>query len=204
MVCKGNLVANWEFFRQQWEDYEVATGLDKQSSKIRLASLRSVMGKDCLQTFLNLNISAEDRNNVEACMAALENYFKPQRNVVYERYVFNSCEQNQGESVDSYVTRLRKFASSCEFGTLTDELIRDKLVICLNDRGTKGKLLREKSRAETYVSKNKDSHANSLNLAPPSSCLRCRKEDRVETTESKELSWSLSTTTTRTGSWTRG
>ena len=29
MVCKGNLVANWEFFRQQWEDYEVATGLDK-------------------------------------------------------------------------------------------------------------------------------------------------------------------------------
>ena len=28
MVCKGNLVANWEFFRQQWEDYEVATVLD--------------------------------------------------------------------------------------------------------------------------------------------------------------------------------
>jgi len=52
MVCKGNLVANWEFFRQQWEDYEVATGLDKQTPKIR--SLRSMMGKDCLQTFLNL------------------------------------------------------------------------------------------------------------------------------------------------------
>ena len=77
MVCKGNLVANWEFFRQQWEDYEVATRLDKQTSKIRLASLRSVMGKDCLQTFLNLNVSDEHRNNVEACMTALENYFKP-------------------------------------------------------------------------------------------------------------------------------
>ena len=110
MVCKGNLVANWEFFRQQWEDYEVATGLDKQSSEIRLASFRSVMGKDCLQTFLNLNILAEDRNNVEACITALENYFKPHRNVVYERYVFNSCEQNQGEPVDSYVSRLLKLA----------------------------------------------------------------------------------------------
>ena len=145
MVSKGNLVANWEFFRQQWEDYEVATGLDKQTPKIRLASLRSVMGKDCLQTFLNLNISAENRNNVEACMDALENYFKPQRHVVYERYVFNSCEQNQGESVDSYVTRLRKVASSCKFWTLTDELIREKLVNSIIDRGTKGKLLREKS-----------------------------------------------------------
>ena len=145
MVCKGNLVANWEFFRQQWEDYEVMTGLDKQTSKIGLASLRSVMGKDCLQTFLNLNISVEDRYNVEACMTTLENYFKPQCNVAYERYVFNSCEQNQGESVDSYVTRLRKFASSCKFGTLTDELICDKLVIGIIDRGTKGKPLWEKS-----------------------------------------------------------
>ena len=145
MVCKGNLVANWEFFRQQWEDYEVMTGLDKQTSKIGLASLCSVMGKDCLQTFLNLNISVEDRYDVEACMTALGNYFKPQCNVAYERYVFNSCEQNQGESVDSYVTRLQKFASSCKFGTLTDELIHDKLVIGIIDRGTKGKLLREKS-----------------------------------------------------------
>ena len=31
MVCKGNLVAKWEFFHQQWEDYAVATGLDKQT-----------------------------------------------------------------------------------------------------------------------------------------------------------------------------
>lgn len=146
MVCKGNLVANWEFFRQQWEDYEVVTSLDKQSSRIRLASFRSMMGKDCLQTFLNLNISAEDRNNVEACITTLENYFKPHRNVVYERYVFNSCEQNQGESVDSYITRLRKLASSCEFGTLTDELIRDKLVIGLNN-GSKRKALGEVTHA---------------------------------------------------------
>lgn len=147
MVCKGNLVANWEFFRQQWEDYEVATGLDKQSSRIRLASFRSMMGKDCLQTFLNLNISAEDRNNVEACITALENYFKRHRNVVYEWYVFNSCEQNQGESVDSYVTRLRKLALSCKFGTLTDELIRDKLVIGLNDREQKESFGRSHSRS---------------------------------------------------------
>ena len=60
------------------------------------------MGKDCLQTFLNLNISVKDSNNVEACMIALENYFKLQPNVVYKRYVFNSCEQNQGDSVDRF------------------------------------------------------------------------------------------------------
>ena len=64
---------NWKFFPQQWEDYEIAAGLDKQDPKIRLASFRSVMGKDCLQIFFNLNIPDEDKNNVRACMATLEN-----------------------------------------------------------------------------------------------------------------------------------
>ena len=73
MVCKGNLVANWEFFCQRWEDYEIATGPDKRSSAVRLTSLRSMMGKDCLQTLLNLNISVEDRNSVQAYMNALQN-----------------------------------------------------------------------------------------------------------------------------------
>ena len=57
----------------------------------------------------------------------------------------NSCEQNQEESVDNYVTRLRKLASSCEFGTLTEKFIRDRLVIGLIDTATKENLLRKKS-----------------------------------------------------------
>ena len=104
------------------------------------------MGKDCLQTFLNHNISLKERNNVQACMmTALENYFKTKRSVVYERYIFNSFEQNSGGSVDTLVTRVRKNASSCEFGLINNELIRARLVIGLLDRDKRRKLLREKS-----------------------------------------------------------
>jgi len=60
-------------------------------------------------------------------------HFKPQHNVFYEWYVFNSCEQNKGESIDNYITCLQKLALSCEFGTVTDELICDRLVIGLVD-----------------------------------------------------------------------
>ena len=93
MNVKGDPVNNWEFFRQQWTDYEVATGLDKQEQKIRLATLRSVMGKECLQIFLNLKLEPAQRNDVNACIQALEAYFKPKRNVVYERYQFNLIMQ---------------------------------------------------------------------------------------------------------------
>ena len=145
MNVKGDLVNNWEFLKQQWQDYEVATGLDKQEQKIRLATFRSAMGKDCLQIFLNLKLSSEQQQDINECIEALEAYFKPKRNVVYERYLFNMCQQNPDETVDGYVNRLRKAASTCQFGTLTEELIRDRLLIGLRDHATKLRLLKEDS-----------------------------------------------------------
>ena len=103
------------------------------------------MGRDCLQIFLNLNLSDDDKKKIDRCLEALDNYFKPSRNVVYERYVFNTCVQTNDESVQSYVTRLRKLATSCEYGELTDDLIRDRLVIGLKHNGDKVRLLREKN-----------------------------------------------------------
>ena len=149
MVCKGDLATNWEFFRQQYEDYEVATELSKQATLVRLASLRSLMGKDCLQIFRNLSLFPAQQESVTSYLDALESYFKPQRNVVYERYVFNTCVQTQDESVDAYVNRLRKLASSCDFGVLTDEVIRDRLVIGVRDKDLKGRLLRQKGLSLT-------------------------------------------------------
>ena len=64
MNVKADPVNNWEFFRQQWTDYEVATGLNKQEQKIRSATFRSIMGKECFQTFLNLELSDEEHNNI--------------------------------------------------------------------------------------------------------------------------------------------
>lgn len=70
-----------------------------------------------MQTFLNLNVGREDVT-IDSAFQSLEDYFIPKRNVVYKRYVFNSCFQTLEETVDSYVNRLRKLASSCTFGTL--------------------------------------------------------------------------------------
>ena len=145
MNAKGDLVNNGEFFKQQWQDYEVAPGLKKQEQKIRLATLRSAMGKDCLQIFLNLKLSSEQQKDMHECIDALEAYFKPKWTVVYERYLFNMSQQNPDEPVDGYVNRLRKAASTCQFGTLTEELIRDRLVIGLRDHATKLRLLKEDS-----------------------------------------------------------
>ena len=137
MKCHGDVTGNWDLFKQQWSDYETATGLDRREESVRLATLRSSMGRECLQILLNLNLPEDDKKKIDKCLEALESYFKPSRNLVYERYVFNTCVQQSEESVQSYVTRLRKLAASCEYGALTDELIRDRLVIGLKNQGDK-------------------------------------------------------------------
>jgi len=30
MKCQGDVAGNWDFFKQQWSDYEIATGLNKR------------------------------------------------------------------------------------------------------------------------------------------------------------------------------
>ena len=82
MVCRGDVASNWEFFRQQWEDYEVAIELIQQKMAVRLVSLHSIMGKECLQIYRNLSLTPEQQESVPGCLEALEAYFKPQRNAV--------------------------------------------------------------------------------------------------------------------------
>ena len=64
---------------------------------------------------------------------------------MYEHYVFNTCLETSEESIQTYFTRLTKLAASCEYGALTDEFIRDRLVIGLKSQDDKVRLLREKS-----------------------------------------------------------
>lgn len=63
-------------------------------------------------------MSEDDRKKIDLILGALQRHFEPTRNVVYERFKFNTCEQSQGETVAQYITKLRQLASTCEFGGL--------------------------------------------------------------------------------------
>ena len=63
-------------------------------------------------------------------------------NETYKRYVFNSRDQKEGESIDDYVGELRTLAQTCNFCTcLHSTLIRDWIVLGLRDGGMRKRLL---------------------------------------------------------------
>ena len=47
--------------------------------------------------------------------------------------------QPPDETVDCFVNLLKKLASSFQYGTLTEEIMRDRLVIVIQDKNTKAR-----------------------------------------------------------------
>lgn len=60
MEMTGDLAHNWSFFRSQFENYEIATGLVKKDEAIRIATLFSGIRKECFPVFKNLEMADDD------------------------------------------------------------------------------------------------------------------------------------------------
>lgn len=141
----GDLASNWDNFRVEFEDYVLATGLSEKEQPVQAATLRRVMGNECRHIYKhNLGLTADQGKDVKVILDALEEYFKPARNVIFERFVFGNCKQDEGEPIDVFVTKLREKAASCEYGQLKEDLIRDRLVLGVSDESVRRRLLRQK------------------------------------------------------------
>ena len=92
---------------------------------------------DILQSF---DLSDADRKKYKSVKDKFEGHFIIKRNVIFERARFNMRVQEEGESVDSFITDLYTLAKFCVFGDLHDELIRDRIVVGIRDKNLSERL----------------------------------------------------------------
>ena len=139
---KANLAYNWKRFNRVWENYEIATGLVNQANKLRTATFLTCVGPDAIQLYEGFQFGEEeDRNDLSTVQKKFAEFCIGKQNETYERYCFNKRDQEQSETVDSYVSTLRSLAKTCNYGTLEESLIRDRIVIGIRDNTTRKKLL---------------------------------------------------------------
>ena len=62
-----------------------------------------------------------------------DEYFIPKRNDIFERAKFNKRRQNEGESVEHFITALHTLSEHCNYGDMRDQLIRDLIVVGIRD-----------------------------------------------------------------------
>ncbi|UYV79648.1 K02A2.6-like, partial [Cordylochernes scorpioides] len=138
---RGNIVENWRYFKSHWRNFSIATGLDNKEDKLKVATLLSIIGKEAYNIFEHLDLSDEQRNNSDEIINALTQHFTPKINIIYERSIFNQTNQETNESIEQYICRLRKLSSTCNYGAMTEEMIRDRLVLGIIDKQTKRQLI---------------------------------------------------------------
>ncbi|BES90768.1 Reverse transcriptase (RNA-dependent DNA polymerase) [Nesidiocoris tenuis] len=141
LELKGDVAANWDFFKEEWNDYEVASDLDKQPEAKRVATFKVSLGREARQVLTNLKLQPDKLASLKGIIAALDVCFKPKVNIIYERFVFGTAFQEENEKIDAYVSRLRTLAATCGYKELESEMIRDRLVIGIKSEDTKKQLI---------------------------------------------------------------
>ena len=141
-IC-GNVSENLKKFKQKFTNHEIATGINTKESATRVATLLTVTGNDAVDVFNSLPWDSEgDDKKIDKIIEKLEEFCEPRKNISYERYKFFSRAQKSGETIDQYVTVLRKLSESCELSTLKNSLNKDRIALGISDTKTRERLLR--------------------------------------------------------------
>ena len=76
-------------------------------------------------------------------VAVMKQHYCPKTIAVVQRFKFNSRVRQTGESVAVYVAELRRLANSCNYGAAFNNMLRDSLVVGINDDHIQRRLLAE-------------------------------------------------------------
>lgn len=119
----------------------MASGLADKGDEAHLNMLIYCMGDeadDILKSFTFAD--GESDKSYKTVKRKFDDHFVPQRNVIYERAMFNSRRQEPGEPVDSFITALYTLAEHCNYEGLRDQMIRDRIVVGINNSSLAEKL----------------------------------------------------------------
>lgn len=137
-----NVAENWRKFRQNFEIYMLATGNDKKSPEIKVAILLNIVGEEAVEVFNTFNLTEEQKKNYDIVVKKFEEFCIPKKNIVYERYLFYTRSQKDGESFDYFYTEIKKLVKTCEFGEQRDSMLRDRVVLGIRDKELQERMLR--------------------------------------------------------------
>ena len=139
LSLKGDLVKNYNRFKSSWDNFLIASQLDKASEARKLATLKTCIGEATLDIIESFEYAQGETESLALVFKKLELYFCGEKSEIYKRYKFNVRDMKSEEAYDGYLAALRELAKTCNYGTLKDSLIRDRIVV-----GTKIQPLRRK------------------------------------------------------------
>ena len=136
----ATLSQRWTKWVKSFEYFLVVSNVtDKKRQR---ALLLHLAGPEVQEVFETLSDTGDD---YATALEKLDAYFKPQNNIPFERHMFRQATQDPSETMDTYVTRLKRLVQTCDYGTLSNEMIRDQVLEKCYSTRSRRRLLREET-----------------------------------------------------------
>ena len=165
MTFDGNVAEEWKMFKQLLDFYLEATGKASKSDKMKIGVMMSCIGRQGVHiynTFEYDTTQGESKDKYDIVLQKFEDYCTPKKNLTYERFIFNVIVQEEGETADTFVTRLNNQAKKCEYGALEQSLVKDRIVVGCRDSRVQVRMLRDSTL--TYATAVETLKANEIVL----------------------------------------
>ena len=139
---------NFTFSRpEEWTKwirrFRQASGLAEKEQTSQIHTLIYTMGDEAEDVLTSFRLTEEQGKSYTTVVEKFDGYFVKRRNLIFERAKFNWRRQEEGEPVNDFIMDLYRLAEHCNYGTLHDELIRDRIVVGLRSAALSGKLQRD-------------------------------------------------------------
>ena len=147
LVLDANISSNWKMFYQKWRNYAIITYLSRQPREYQTALLLHTLEDEALQVYNGFSFTTpEEERTTDEIITAFEKYAVGEVNVTYERFVFHSRKQGEGESIDAFIASLRTLIKTCAFcEECVESILRDQVVLGIKDPDTQSQLLKERN-----------------------------------------------------------
>ena len=114
----------WEKWKRSFDYFAIGKGVT--DSRRKRALLLHCAGPQVQDIFDTLPDKGDDRN-FEAAVTALDKHFNPLVNKFYERHKFRQMAQQDKDSIDQFIARLRQQAARCQYAD-TEQNLLDQLI----------------------------------------------------------------------------
>ena len=114
--------------------------LKEKSEEEQISYLLIWSGDNGIELVSTWALSATEKKKLDTCWTGFENYLSPKSNFRISRYKLTTLKQEPGETVDSFVKKIRILVEECWF-TNPDEHVYDALILGSNSKCTQTKLL---------------------------------------------------------------
>lgn len=140
---------NWNLWKQKFNIYLKASDKEKVKEDVKVAILLNAIGDEGINIYNTF--TQDQQSTLEKLLEAFDKYFLPKTIIPMETFKFNNLLQAENQTIEQYLVELKKQAKLCSF-KCTDEaclasyeerMIRDRLIVGINDKQIQARLIRE-------------------------------------------------------------